>query len=134
MVHVRQRGDGNYTKRFATVIMLLRGDGHLCRLCVIFRGKGRVSIAEKAAYHPDITVLWQAKAWNDTPTQLIYDDTVLLPAIKEAGVGAGAPGLEVEGLAFSDNLCAHKYFCLCLTLLTLVQGARSTCRSFEPRM
>ena len=29
--------------------------------------------------------------------------------MKEAGVGVGPPGFEVEGLAFSDNLSAHKY-------------------------
>jgi hypothetical protein len=116
MVHVRQPGDGNYTKRFATVIMLLRGDGHLCRLCVIFRGKGRTrDKAEKASYHPDITVLWQPKAWNDTATQLLYDDLVLLPAFKDAGVGSGDPA--VEGLAFSDNLSAHKYSLFCLFCL-----------------
>src|SRR4051794_5897237 len=77
-VHVRQNGNGDYTKRFATVIMLLRGDGLLCRLAVIFRGTGRVSKSEILAYHPSIVVLWQKKAWNDTHTQLQYDKLVLL--------------------------------------------------------
>jgi hypothetical protein len=94
-------------KRFATVIMLLRGDGHLCRLAVIFRGQGKVK-TEKRLYHPAITVLWQAKAWNDAKTQLAYDDLVLIPELKAAGVGTGQSGYEVEGLAFSDNLSAHK--------------------------
>ena len=107
-MHVRQPGDGAYTKRFATVIMLLRGDGLLCRLAVIFRGQGKVRQVEKRSYHPAITVLWQAKAWNNAQTQLAYDDLVLIPEMKEAGVGVGRPGFEVEGLAFSDNLSAHK--------------------------
>jgi hypothetical protein len=108
-------------KRFATVIMLLRGDGHLCRLCVIFAGKGIVQRAEQRAYHRDVAVLWQKKAWNDEKTQLDYDDLVLLPEIKAAGVGGGAAGHEIEALAFSDNLASHKYdkymhcldFCFC---------------------
>lgn len=108
-VHLRLQGNENYTKRFATVIMLLRGDGLLCRLAVIFRGKGRVSKSEKLAYHPSIVVLWQKKAWNDTRAQLEYDRLVLLPALKEAGVGAGVRGSETEGLVFSDNLGSHKY-------------------------
>jgi len=110
MVHVRQPGDGNYTKRFATVIMLLRGDGHLCRLCVIFRGKGRVRNAEKATYHPDVTVLWQAKAWNDTATQLIYDDLILLPAFKEVGIGSGDPVMEGVALTTSAPTSMHLCF------------------------
>jgi len=89
--------------------MLLRGDGLLCRLAVIFRGKGRVSTAELRAHHPDIVVLWQKKAWNDARTQSEYDKLVLLPALKEAGVGTGDAGREVEGLALSDNLGSHKY-------------------------
>ena len=56
----------------------------------------------------DITVLWQAKAWNNAQTQLAYDDLVLIPELKAAGVGIGRPGFEVEGFAFSDNLSAHK--------------------------
>ena len=88
--------------------MLLRGDGLLCRLAVIFRGQGKVSKAELRAYDPSILVLWQKRAWNDAHTQLAYDNLVLLPALKEAGVGSGLPGREVEGLAFSDNLSAHK--------------------------
>ena len=106
-MHVRQPGDGSYTKRFATVIMLLRGDGRLCRLAVIFRGQGKVKL-EKRFYHPAITVLWQAKAWNNAQTQLAYDDLVLIPELKAAGVGIGQAGYEVEGLAFNDNLSAHK--------------------------
>ena len=49
---------------------LLRGDGLLCRLAVIFRGLGKVNQAEKSSYHPDITVLWQPKAWMNTTTQV----------------------------------------------------------------
>jgi hypothetical protein len=89
--------------------MLLRGDGHLCRLAVIFRGQGQLQRGEHSSYHPDITVLWQAKAWNNTQTQLDYDKLVLVPEMKNAGVGEGRLGFEVEGLAFSDNLTAHKY-------------------------
>ena len=40
--------------------------------------------------------------------QLAYDDLVLIPELKAAGVGIGQAGYEVEGLAFSDNLSAHK--------------------------
>ena len=107
-MHVSQPGSGSYTKRFATVVMLLRGDGLLCRLAVIFRGLGKVNQAEKSSYHPDITVLWQPKAWMNTTTQLKYDDAVLIPELKKAGVGVGLSGREVEGIAFSDNLTAHK--------------------------
>jgi hypothetical protein len=105
---VRLQGGESCTKRFATVVMLLRGDGLLCRLAVIFRGQGKVRQVEKRSYNPAITVLWQKKAWMNTQTQLAYDDAVLLPELKNAGVGVGPPGHEVEGLAFSDNLGAHK--------------------------
>ena len=59
-----------------------------CRLAVIFRGQGKVK-TEKRLYHPAITVLWQAKVWNDAKTQLAYDDLVLIPELKAAGVGTG---------------------------------------------
>ena len=44
----------------------------------------------------------------NTTTQLKYDDAVLIPELKKAGVGVGLLGREVEGIAFSDNLTAHK--------------------------
>lgn len=36
------------------------------------------------------------------------NDAVLIPELKKAGVGVGLLGREVEGIAFSDNLTAHK--------------------------
>ena len=115
---MRQPGGGAYTRRFATVILLLRGDGHLGPIAVIFRGKGRVSKQEKKAYHRDITVLWQAKAWNDSATQLLYDDMVLLPALKKAGVGEGNP--PIEALVFQDNLNAHRFVFVFVVLCVCV--------------
>ena len=86
--------------------MLVRGDGYLGRLCVIFAGQGRLK-NERSLYHPDIAVLFHRKAWN-AATQLAYDELVLLPEFRAAGIGSGRAGHEVEGLAFSDNLSAHK--------------------------
>jgi len=100
------------------VILLLRGDGGIGPVAVIFRGKGRVSKQEKKAYHSDITVLWQAKAWNDSATQLLYDDMVLLPALKKVGVGEGDP--PIEALVFQDNLNAHRFVFLFLFLFVFV--------------
>ena len=45
---------------------------------------------------------------GNTTTQLKYDDAVLILELKKAGVGVGLLGREVEGIAFSDNLTAHK--------------------------
>ena len=37
------------------------------RPCIIFRGTGkRISRDETDAYHPDVDVYWQTKAWADT--------------------------------------------------------------------
>ena len=37
------------------------------RIAVIFRGTGRrVRPDEKAAWYPDVDVLWQENAWADT--------------------------------------------------------------------
>ena len=44
----------------------------------------------------------------DGQTQLLYDEQVLLPELRAAGVGLGEPGLEAEGLVYADNLDAHR--------------------------
>jgi hypothetical protein len=44
--------------------------------CVIFRGKGlRIKASEKAAYAPEIDVLFQTNAWVDRPTGVKWSNT-----------------------------------------------------------
>ncbi len=48
-VHIRQPGDGAYSKRFATFVPLVFGDGTISeKITVIFRGQGkRITEVEK---------------------------------------------------------------------------------------
>ena len=75
--------------------------------CIIFRGKGRISQAERDAYPDGLVVLWQEKAWVDRPTALEWAEKVIKPFI-EAECNAGVASSSDRYLLFQDNLDAQK--------------------------
>jgi hypothetical protein len=105
-VTIRSPGSGALTKRLGTLVVLVAGDGAILRPTVIFRGKGvRITNVERQSWHPDVTVLWQAKAWMDDVCQMEYARQVLGPVFKERGLAKGG---SQEGLLLMDNLHAHR--------------------------
>jgi hypothetical protein len=84
MFHVQPIA-GALAKRMGTLVLFAAGDGSLLRGALIFRGTGtRISATEREAWHKDVTVLWQKKAWMDSPTMMRYPihfDTPIIPTI-----------------------------------------------------
>ena len=104
-----QPGGASASKRIGTLVVGCFGDGTLIPPTMIFRGTGeRISAVERAAHHEGVTVLWQKKAWMDTPTQLAYAENVLDPAFAERGLTVKRKDAR-EGLLFMDNLAAHRH-------------------------
>ena len=61
-----QPGSG-LEKRQCTLQVCVRATGKQPKLAIIFRRKGkRISDDEKAAWHEDVDVYFQANAWADT--------------------------------------------------------------------
>jgi hypothetical protein len=86
-VWIRQAGSGAFSKRQATIQLCCSPvDGPQPRVALIFRGKGvRISIEERAAYHPDVDVYFQPKAWADTAFYDQWIEQTLKPALKDIG-------------------------------------------------
>lgn len=77
------------------------------RPTIIFRGTGtRVSQAEKDAYHEDVDVLYQPKAWVDRPTAISWVEKSYSSLIK-ADEAAGVIRDGDEYLLLQDNLDAQ---------------------------
>ncbi|CAB1104834.1 unnamed protein product [Ectocarpus sp. CCAP 1310/34] len=90
-------------KRQCTVNCFIGAGDKLMRTVVIFRGKGKVSAVEKAAYDPGVDVLFQENAWMDGPTCMAWAKNSFLRSIKgEEGV---VP--EEQSILFADNLHAQ---------------------------
>ena len=73
--------------------------------CIIFRGKGRITAIERAAYPEGLVVLWQDCAWVDRPIALEWVDKVMDPFItveRNAGVALDI----TRYLLLQDNLDA----------------------------
>ena len=75
--------------------------------CIIFRGKGNITEAERDAYPTGLAVLWQDKAWVDRPLALEWAEDVIKPFI-EAERAAGIARDDARYLLFQDNLDAQK--------------------------
>jgi hypothetical protein len=106
-VQIRQPGSGALSKRMGTLVVLVSGDGVLLRPAMIFRGTGeRISAEERAAYSPDVFVMFQPKAWMDNPAMMVYARGVLEPVLTQRGLVPGVK--DQEGLLFLDNLAAHR--------------------------
>lgn len=96
-------------KRFCTFFILARGKCDPSKprrgqpkLCIIFRGAGkRVSAKERAAWHPDVTVRFQRKAWADD--ELCEDHAAV--EVLEATAEARRAGR--RSVVFFDNLSGH---------------------------
>ena len=72
------------------------------KLTILFRGRGqRVSAAERAAWHPDVHVRFQKKAWADEAVCADY----ALREVSEITAAARAAGR--ESVAILDNLHGH---------------------------
>ncbi|CAB1120007.1 unnamed protein product [Ectocarpus sp. CCAP 1310/34] len=91
-------------KRQCTVNCYYIGAGDkLMRTAFIFRGKGKVSGVDKAAYDPGVDVLFQENAWMHGPTCMAWAKNSFLNSIKgEEGV---VP--EEQSILFADNLHAQ---------------------------
>ena len=86
-------------KRQCTLQVCTLADGKEPRITVIFRGKGkRVRPDEKAAWHPDVDVLWQENAWADKTVSVNWVNTTIKYVVKN---------LEKHVL-FIDNLTAQQ--------------------------
>ena len=79
-VWVKQLGSG-LDKRQATLQLLIRAEGVQPKPCLIFRGKPTHSGKRKAnreneanEYDPDVSVIWQRKAWADSDTCVEWAD------------------------------------------------------------
>ena len=61
----------------------VQAHGKRPRIAVVFRGKDkRVCPDEKAAWYPDVDVLWQENAWADTTVLVNWVNTTLKPVVK----------------------------------------------------
>ena len=86
-------------KRQCTLQVCTLADGKEPRITVIFRGKGkRVRPDEKAAWHPDVDVLWQENAWADKTVSVNWVNTTIKHVVEN---------LEKHAL-FVDNLTAQQ--------------------------
>ena len=70
-------------KRQCTLQVCTRADGKQPRIAAIFRGKGKkVRPDEKAAWHPNVDVLWQENAWADTTVSINWVNATLKPVVE----------------------------------------------------
>ena len=77
----------------------VQAHGKRPRIAVVFRGKDkRVCPDEKAAWYPDVDVLWQENAWADTTVLVNWVNTRLKSVVEN---------LEKRVL-FVDNLTAQQ--------------------------
>jgi hypothetical protein len=97
VVHGQQDDD----KRFATIQLCIRMDGKQPRVCVLFRGKGKVSQAEKLSYDKRVHVMFQPKAWVDRPTGLSWIKENLAKHLEERETTEGEMP---STICFCDNL------------------------------
>ena len=86
-------------KKQCTLQVCTPADGKQPRIAVIFRDKGkRVRLDKKAAWHPDVDVLWQENASADTTVSVNWVNTTLKPV---------AENFE-KYVLFVDNLTAQQ--------------------------
>ncbi len=100
MVQISGPQDGN--KRFGTLQLCLHpGPGKQPNAAMIFKGGGTVYEAEKDAYHPDVDVYFQEKAW--------FDKVVAEKWVKKTLAASKTACLpDKDFVLFNDNLKAQK--------------------------
>ena len=84
-------------KRQCSLQICFRPVGEQPKLGIVFRGKGNISEAERAAYPDNVDVFFQSKAWVDTPVCLEWLEKTLSPIVKD----------ENRFVIFMDNLTAQ---------------------------
>jgi len=115
---------GGDQRRLATLMPLLRLDGTFPqpRLAIIFRGKGlRITDIERKAYHPDVDVYFQEKAWCDDNIMREWTARTYIPAIGGtisevanatdvvvASCAENEARFVAPKLLFLDNLASHQ--------------------------
>ena len=83
-------------KRQATLQLCIRADGEQnVKPALIFRGKGRVAMAEKGKYDKGVDVYFQQNAWMDEEINMQWVQGTLIP-----GIGKGSD----EKVLFADNV------------------------------
>jgi len=106
-VRIAQCGEGAWEKRQCTLQLCFSPDptGPQPRAALIFRGQGlRISDYERAAWHPEVDVSFNEKAWANDAWCLEHIPKQL------AGVVPGCKG--AEALLICDNLsgqCSHEF-------------------------
>ena len=95
-VWISQPGSG-LEKRQCTLQIVFRPEGKQPRICIVFRGKGRISEDERENYHKDVDVLFQDCAWVDTDTSLEWINTTFSECVKDLD----------RFVLFCDNLSAQ---------------------------
>lgn len=71
-------------KRMCTLQVPIVTEGEQPRPALIFRGKGlRISRAEKEAYHPDVDIYWQEKAWVDRDIAMKWLENTWKPFVSK---------------------------------------------------
>jgi hypothetical protein len=106
-VWIRQPGSG-LDKRQATLQLLVRALGRQPKPCLLFKGapvpgeqwRKHVRAAEMLQYDKDVVVLWQAKAWADSATCVVWAKGPFADFVRESLAGG-------ESLVLADNLGAQ---------------------------
>eukprot|EP00903_Cladosiphon_okamuranus_P012014 g11281.t1 len=88
-------------KRQCTVQPTFAPDGEAMRCAIIFRGKGRVSKVERAAYDERVDVFFQENAWADDNFCLEWAKQCFRPSLMAAS-GGRVP--EAQTVLLADNL------------------------------
>ena len=95
---VQVSGQPGGEKRFGTAqICIHPGRGPQPKLCLFFRGQGKVYANEKQYYHKDVVVIFQKAAWADRPTVTSWAKACLTPHVQEHLV-------DKPFVLFQDNL------------------------------
>jgi hypothetical protein len=80
--HVQISGPTGGNKRFGTIQVCLHGGTRKFKqpkMCMFFKGAGNAMAAEEHAYHPNVEVIFQPKAWFDKTVATKWIDRVLKP-------------------------------------------------------
>ena len=96
-------------KRQATLQLMIRAEGEqTVKPTVVFRGAGKVSLAEAEEYDKRVHVLFQKNAWMDEATNMKWVNDVLIPGISDK---------RNENILFADNVSFQ-----------LLEGFHQACR------
>jgi hypothetical protein len=94
-------------KRMATLQVCVSLDGSATnrkpqpKIAIIFKGKGNISAAERAAYDPRVDVYFQPKAWMDSGLFVEWTNRTLKPFVEN--LPAGPKAMVLDNLRAQTN-------------------------------